>query len=190
MKDTKTNEEKILETLLKIYGNSNFALYDRLTGEIQDLPYGSSTKLPHLPKFDPQNRVLTKFLSKEKFVKLYKRTIKPLSKALSYRDFTWFIELSEYAGMWDCILYDDRNNYLNIKSLSKIMDIDYDNFRDAFKNYIGLGLVKKIEVPSQKDIYKKSKALAVNPYLYLNGEYVVDDIKKQFEETSWAKMYG
>lgn len=189
MKDTKTKEEKLIEFLISIYGNSNFAIVNKSTGEIQDLPFGSGTVLPKVPKFDKQNRVLTKFLGKETFVKLYKRSINELNKALSYRNFTWFVSLSEYLGMNDCILYDEDYNYLNIKQLSNLLEVDYDNLRSAFRDYIKLGLVKKIKVTSNKDIYKKVQAIAVNPYLYMNGEYIVEDIRKEFADTKWAKMY-
>lgn len=189
MKDAKTKEEQFIEKLIEFYGNSNLSVVDKTTGEIIDLPFGSVTKFPSLPKLDKYNRILTKFLAKEKFVKLYKRTIHILSKELSYRNFTWFVEMSEYVGMLDCILYDDDDNYLNIRKLSKLMDIDYNNLCNAFKDFESKELIKKIEVPSKKDIYKKVKAIAVNPYLYMNGEYIVEKIKQEFVNTRWAKMY-
>ena len=36
---------------------------------------------------------------------------------------------------------------------------------------------------------KKVSAIATNPYLYMNGEYVIEDIRKEFAETTWAKLY-
>lgn len=189
MKNTKTKEEQFIEKLIEFYGNSNLSVVDKTTGEVIDLPFGSTTKLPTLPKLDKQNRIVTKFLAREKFVKLYKRMIRILSKELSYRNFTWFVEMSEYVGMWDCVLYDDDDNYLNIRKLSELMDVDYNNLRSAFKDFESRELIKKIEAPSKKDIYKTVKAIVVNPYLYMNGEYIVEEIKQKFINTRWAKIY-
>lgn len=189
MQDTKTKEEKFIEQLIKIYGSSNFVVYDKTTGEISELPYDSKIKLPSLPKSDNNGRKLTQFMKREKFVKLYKRSINELDKVLSYRDFNWFIRMSEYVGMQDCTLYDDDGKYLNLKKLSQLLDVDYKNFGKAFKEFEKLGLVKKIKVPSQKDVYKEVTAIATNPYLYMNGEYVVENIKQQFDDTKWAKLY-
>lgn len=123
-------------------------------------------------------------------MKLYKRSINELDKVLSYRDFNWFIRMSEYVGMQDCTLYDDNGKYLNLKSLSQLLNVDYKNFSKSFKEFEKLGLVKKIKVPSQKDVYKEVTAIATNPYLYMNGEYVIEKIRQQFENTKWAKLYS
>lgn len=189
MQDTKTREEKLIEELIKIYGSSDFVILDKTTGEMKELPFGSKTKLPSLPKTTKQGRELTQFMKKEKFVKLYKRSLSELDKVLSYRDFNWFIRMSEYVGMQDCTLYDDDGNYLNVKKLSQLLDVDYNNFSSAFKGFEKLDLVKKIKSPSQKDIYKQVNALVTNPYLYMNGEYVIEDIRQQFSDTKWAKLY-
>lgn len=189
MQNTKTREEKLIEELISLYGSSNLQLVDKITGEVMELPFGSKTTLPTLPKTTKTGRELAPFMKKEKFVKLYKRSIGELDKLLSYRDFNWFIRMSEYVGMQDCTLYDDDGKYLNVRSLSKLLDVDYNNFSSAFKGFEKLGLVKKIEAPSQKDVYKKVSAIATNPYLYMNGEYVIEDIRKEFAETTWAKLY-
>lgn len=185
----KTKEEKLIESLIEYYGFSGFTQVNEETGEFQQLPFGTKTKLPPLPKLDKDKRIVTKFMSKEIFVKLYKRTIGTLGKELSYRNFTWFVTLSEYVGMWDCVLYDENENYMTLKNLSSLMEVDYDNLRNAFKDFTERELIKKVEVPSKKDIYKTVSAYAVNPYLYMNGEYVVEEIRKEFENTRWAKMY-
>lgn len=189
MQDTKTREEKLIEELIRIYGSSDFVILDKTTGEMTELPFGSKTKLPSLPKTTKQGRELTQFMKKEKFVKLYKRSLSELDKVLSYRDFNWFIRMSEYVGMQDCTLYDDDGNYLNVKKLSQLLDVDYNNFSAAFKGFEKLGLVKKIKAPSKKDVYKQVNALVTNPYLYMNGEYVIEDIRQQFADTKWAKLY-
>ena len=190
MKDTKTKEERFIEDLIRIYGSCDFAMVNKSTGEITELPYGTKTKLPSLPKTTKDGRELTQFMKKEKFVKLYKRSLSELDKVLSYRDFNWFIRMSEYVGMQDCTLYDDEGNYLNVKKLSQLLDVDYNNFSSAFKGFEKLGLVKKIKVPSRKDVYKQVNGLVTNPYLYMNGEYVLEDIRKQFDDTKWAKLYS
>lgn len=190
MKDTKTNEEQLIENLIRVYGSCDFAIVDKNTGEITELPYGSKTKLPSLPKTSKDGRELSQFMKREKFVKLYKRSLSELDKVLSYRDFTWFIRMSEYVGMQDCTLYDDEGNYLNVKKLSELLDVDYNNLSSAFKGFEKLGLVKRIKSPSQKDVYKQVNAIATNPYLYMNGEYVVEEIKNQFADTKWAKLYS
>ena len=190
MQDTKTREERLIEELIRVYGSSDFVIFDKTTGEMTELPFGSKTKLPSLPKTTKQGRELTQFMKKEKFVKLYKRSLSELDKVLSYRDFNWFIRMSEYVGMQDCTLYDDDGNYLNVKKLSQLLDVDYNNFSAAFKGFEKSGLVKKIKAPSKKDIYTQVYALVTNPYLYMNGEYVVEDIRQQFADTKWAKLYA
>ena len=193
MQNTKTNEEKYIEQLISAYGLSDFELVNKTTGEITELPYGSKTKLPILPKTTKDGRELTQFMKKEKFVKLYKRSLSELDKILSYRDFNWFIRMSEYVGMYDCTLYDDDGTYLNVRKLSQLLNVDYNNFSSAFKGFEKLGLVKKIKAKSQKDIYKQVNVIAANPYLYIyiymNGEYVIEDIRQQFVNTTWAKIY-
>ena len=56
MKDTKTREEKFIEELIRIYGSSNFILVDKDTGDITELPYGSSTNYHLYQK--PINKVV------------------------------------------------------------------------------------------------------------------------------------
>ena len=187
----KTNEERLIEKLIQIYGSSNYSILDNDSGEIIQLSFGSKTKLPSLPVTDKSNREMSKFMPKETFVKLYKRSISELNKFLSYRDFTWFISMGEYLGIRDCILYDDNGKYLNVKKLSKLLDVDYANFCDVFKNtYEKLGLIKRIKAPSQKTVYAKVNAIAVNPYLYMNGEYIVDEIRNEFIGNNWGKLYN
>ena len=40
---------------------------------------------------------------------------------------------------------------------------------------------------SQKDIYKEVNAIVVNPFLYVNGEYVVKEIRDMFTDTKWSE---
>ena len=41
-------------------------------------------------------------------------------------------------------------------------------------------------MPSQKDIYKEVNVIVVNPFLYVNGEYVVKEIRDLFSTTKWS----
>ena len=50
MQDTKTREERLIEELIRVYGSSDFVIFDKTTGEMTELPFGSKTKLPSLPK--------------------------------------------------------------------------------------------------------------------------------------------
>ena len=49
------------------------------------------------------------------------------------------------------------------------------------------GLIKKVKMPSQKDVYKEVNAIVVNPFLYVNGEYVVKEIRDMFTDTKWSE---
>jgi hypothetical protein len=40
---------------------------------------------------------------------------------------------------------------------------------------------------SHKDIYKEETVIVVNPYLLMNGEYIVKDIRDLFMDTKWSR---
>ena len=121
------------------------------------------------------------------FVKLYKRAIDQLGRELSNRDFSWFIRLSPYVKMQDCTLRNDNDEYLNVKQISELLGVNYDNLKTVFRSYEKNGLIKKVKMPSQKDIYKEVNAIVVNPFLYVNGEYVVKEIRDMFADTKWSE---
>ena len=67
-----------------------------------------------------------------------------------------------------------------------MLDVNYDNLKTVFRGYEKNGLIKKVKMPSQKDIYKEVNAIVVNPFLYVNGEYVVKEIRDLFSNTKWS----
>lgn len=186
------NTKKIIknfEKLIEEYGLSEFSVINKETGEIVlDLLNGTSIHHPKLKYKNKDGQELIKFQPKELFVKLYKKAIEQLGKELSNRDFSWFIRLSPYVKMNDCTLRDNDDTYLNVKQLSKLLDVSYDNFKTVMKSFEKIGLIKKIRVPSQKDIYKEVNAIVVNPYLYVNGEYVTKEVKEMFALTHWSSL--
>lgn len=121
---------------------------------------------------------------------LRKEIIEDLNENLSNRDFCWFIRMIQMIEYKDCSL---RNNnvYLNIKEISKLLKIDYNNFSSVFKKYENLCLVKKIKRKSQKDVYKCINVLTINPYLYTNISHIEDEILFEFSgskyEEDWNK---
>lgn len=120
------------------------------------------------------------------FIKAYKDPVEKLGKELSNRDFAWFMRLIPYIRIYDCVLYDtDNNNYLSIKDLSSIMNVDYSNLKSVIKSFEENELIKKIKRPSNKDIYKTVNALAINPFILMNGEYIDKDVKELFSNTKW-----
>ena len=180
---------KNFEKLIEEYGLSEFSVINKETGEIVlDLLNGTSIHQPKLKYKNKDGQELIKFQPKELFVKLYKKAIEQLGKELSNRDFSWFIRLSPYVKMNDCTLRNNDDTYLNVKQLSNLLGVNYDNFKTVMRSFEKIGLIKKIRVPSQKDIYKEVNAIVVNPYLYVNGEYVVKEVKDMFALTRWSDL--
>ena len=174
--------------LIEEYGLSEFAIINKETGEVvQDLINGTTVKNPRLIYRNKKGKELVKFQPKELFVKLYKRAIDQLGRELSNRDFSWFIRLSPYVKMQDCTLRNDNDEYLNVKQISELLGVNYDNLKTVFRSYEKNGLIKKVKMPSQKDIYKEVNAIVVNPFLYVNGEYVVKEIRDMFTDTKWSE---
>ena len=174
--------------LIEEYGLSEFAIINKQTGEVvQDLLNGTTVKNPKLIYRNKKGKELVKFQPKELFVKLYKRAIDQLGRELSNRDFSWFIRLSPYVKMQDCTLRNDNDEYLNVKQISELLGVNYDNLKTVFRSYEKNGLIKKVKMPSQKDIYKEVNAIVVNPFLYVNGEYVVKEIRDMFADTKWSE---
>ena len=173
--------------LIEEYGLSGFSIINNETGEIvQDILNGSTLKNPKLISRNKEGKELVKFQPKELFVKLYKRAIEQLGRELSNRDFSWFIRLCPYVRMQDCTLRNDDGEYLNVKQISELLDVNYDNLKTVFRGYEKNGLIKKVKMPSQKDIYKEVNVIVVNPFLYVNGEYVVKEIRDLFSDTKWS----
>lgn len=182
-----SNQEKYYKKIIDEYGSSDYKVVNIKTGEYVDIPYGSTLKYPSLPKTNYNGNIIEKFQQKEMFIKVHKNPIEILGKELSNRDFAWFMRLIPYVRMYDCVLYDIENNkYLSIKDLSELMDVDYSNLKSVLKSFEDNGLIKKIKRPSNKDVYKSVNALAVNPFVLMNGEYVEKDIKELFINTKWS----
>ena len=176
------------EKLIEEYGLSEFAIINKETGEVvQDLLNRTTVKNPRLIYRNKKGKELVKFQPKELFVKLYKRAIDQLGRELSNRDFSWFIRLSPYVKIQDCTLRNDNDEYLNLKQISELLGVNYDNLKTVFRSYEKNGLIKKVKMPSQKDIYKEVNAIVVNPFLYVNGEYVVKEIRDMFTDTKWSE---
>lgn len=180
--------EKTLAKLIEEYGLSDFAIINKTTGEVvQDIINGTKVKNPKLIYRNKEEKELVKFQPKELFVKLYKKAIEQLGHELSNRDFSWFIRLSPYVRMQDCTLRDDNDEYLNVKQISELLAVNYDNLKTVFRTYEKNGLIKKVKMPSHKDIYKEVNAIVVNPYLFMNGEYIVKEIRDLFKDTKWSE---
>ena len=176
------------EKLIEEYGLSEFAIINKETGEVvQDLINGTTVKNPRLIYRNKKGKELVKFQPKELFVKLYKRAIDQLGRELSTRDFSWFIRLCPYVKMQDCTLRNENDEYLNVKQISELLGVNYDNLKTVFRSYEKNGLIKKVKMPSQKDIYKEVNVIVINPFLYVNGEYVVKEIRDMFADTKWSE---
>ena len=52
-------------------------------------------------------------------------------------------------------------------------------------NCLNGGLFIAYKRPSNKDIYKTVNALAINPFILMNGEYIDKDVKELFSNTKW-----
>lgn len=186
----KNSQERYLEKLKEEYGiNDEIGFYSKTTGEVYDVENGITLKHPTLKRKNKQNETLiSNFKKKELFVKVYKTPIEILGKELSNRDFAWFMRLIPYVNMQDCVLYDSNGEYLNVRKLSSLLEVNYDNLQSVIKSYEKNGLVAKIKRPSQKDIYKEVTAICVNPYVLMNGECLIELVNNVFKGTRWAKL--
>lgn len=115
--------------------------------------------------------------------------IEDLNDNLSNRDFCWFIRMIQHVKYDDCSIRDINNSYLNVKQISKILAVDYNNFSSALKKFENLNLIKKVEMQSQKDIYKKVKVIVVNPFLYSNIENIKDYILNEFSGSKYESDF-
>lgn len=180
---------KNMDRLIEQYGASDFFVGNKTTGEYQELPY--QTKI-NLPLDEKQIEYLKEneknFKAKELFVKVYKDPIEILGSELSNRDFAWFMRLIPYISQSECILVDKEGKYLNVKQISALLGVNYDNAKTVFRNFETLDLIGKVERQSQKDLYKTTKVLVVNPYIFFNGKDLKNDVFELFNNSKWAKL--
>ena len=115
--------------------------------------------------------------------------IEDLNDNLSNRDFCWFIRMIQHVKYDDCSIRDVNNRYLNAKQISEILAVDYNNFSSALKKFENLNLIKKVDMQSQKDIYKKVKVIVVNPFLYSNIENIKDYILNEFSGSKYESDF-
>ncbi len=184
----KTRED--LEQIKKEQGiNEDLYILHADTGECEELENGA--KIIH-PKKKRKNKkgeyLVDKFKKKELFVKVYKMPVEVLGKELTNRDFAWFMRLIPYIHMEDCVLYDDeKKEYLTIRRISELMEVNYDNLCTVFKGYKDKGLIADIERPSLHDGYKTVMAIVVNPYILMNGKCLLEQTNNIFNNLDWHK---
>jgi hypothetical protein len=180
---------KNMDRLIEQYGESEFGLFSKVTGELQDIPYGTNFNLPLDKK---QIKYIKskeqKFKAKELFVKVYKNPIEILGGELSNRDFAWFMRLIPYISQSECILIDKDEKYLNVRQISALLGVNYDNAKSVFRNFEALNLIGKVKRRSQKDLYKSIKVIVVNPYIFFNGKDLEKDIYELFKNSRWATI--
>ena len=119
---------------------------------------------------------------------MFKLPIFQLMQCLSYRDFTWFIGLLMFVNKEDNILMYE-GEYLNIKRISELFSVNYDNMRKAFKTYLQNELVYKGKAPSLKNTNKIVNVLIVNPFVVFNGKNICENTYNLSSHSSWAKLY-
>lgn len=119
---------------------------------------------------------------------MYKNPIEILGGELSNRDFAWFMRLIPYINQSECILVDKQGKYLNVKQISTLLGVNYDNAKSVFRSFEALQLIGKVERKSQKDLYKTIKVIVVNPYIFFNGKNLEKDVYELFKNSIWANL--
>lgn len=189
MKTDKLNRKT--DNLLELHGDSGFAILDKNTGEISDIPFGTKLNLPPLKYcIDTIVNFLNRKNKAEVFTKMYDRVKCDVIDSLSYRDYAWFSKITMYQSKGTNILVNKKTDtYLKIKDISKLLDINYGNLKTAFRNFESAELVKKLAITSQKDVSKTVNVYVVNPFVSFNGKDLSGQVFDIFRDTKWAKYY-
>jgi len=159
---------------------TNFSIVDRETGEVTtDIYVGSKCIKPPTVYQTEDGRLLCKLRSKEEaYTKMTHAAIRHLKYALTPKECVVLQELGTYTRMYDCfIIMNDQ--FPTMKEMSKVLEVDYRDFRTMMKKYDALDLVHKTQ-------YQGCTVYCVNPYLYLNGALVTEDSVKLFGNSIWA----
>lgn len=105
-----------------------------------------------------------------------------LKYALTPKEQALLFELATYMHMTDGIIV-INNQYANIKDMSVALEVDYDGFRKIIKKYEALDIVHKFN-------YNGVNTYCINPFLFMNGEYITCDLINEFGHSIWAtKQY-
>ena len=127
------------------------------------------------------------FKKKEGFVKVYINPIIELYKNLTTKELAVCLGLMPFISYTDGVLR-YNNKIVSIKTISELLNEDYDSYRKIIKSLYEKEVIKKIEVTSDINIYKTKKCIVVNPYVFFRGNDVDIRLKELFSDSIWASM--
>lgn len=132
-----------------------------------------------------ENNIIN-FNRKEAFVKVFINPILSLYLALPTKEFSIAMGIMPFISYKDGILRHE-GKIADMKTISDILNENYDNFRKHIKNLIQYQVLARIERPSDVDKSKTRQCLVVNPYIYLRGQDIEKDIVNVFASSPWVQ---
>lgn len=145
-------------------------------------------KIVRLEQTDYRAKYITNFNKKELFVKVYINPLTELWNDLSIREYAIATALIRFISYKDGILRYNGES-INMKDISKILDMDYDAIRKIFPVLEEKKILSKIKRKSDKYADKEKNYIVVNPYLFLRGTDIEKEVEKLFSDSKWAKMF-
>ena len=131
-----------------------------------------------------ENNIIN-FNRKEAFVKVFTNPVLSLYLALPAKEFSIAMGIIPFISYKDGVLRHE-GKIADIKTISDILNENYDSFRKHIKNLIQAQVLARIERPSDVDKSKTRQCLVVNPYIYLRGQDIEKDIVNVFSSSPWS----
>ncbi len=154
------------------------------TGEIQREIYdGDSVKVIRDEQKKHISSYKTKFNKGVPFMKMFMNTLPEIGKQLSNAEFATAVKISEFLSYQNGVLeWDDYP--ADLKTMSEILDINYDVFRRTMSQLIKKDVIRK----TTRNYHGKDfSCYVVNPYIYMQGVDLDKRTYELFSDSKWNK---
>lgn len=108
---------------------------------------------------------------------------------LSNREYAITIAISQFITLNDGVLRYD-NSILNLKEISKLLELDYDAIRKIIPVLEKKEILYKLEIKSDRNNGKSKMCYVANPFIYLNYDYICNSNLDLFINSKWATYYN
>ena len=156
------------------------------TGEIIDYIYEGDSILREKSK-EANNKYIRDFNKGESFLKVYDKVMAVLAKKLSNAECSFVLQLMPYISYKDNVLKED-GKVLDIRLLSEVMDVGYDNTRKLVSSLINKGILGRHETGCIENPKIKLQCITANPYIFNRGTIMDKTITTLFDGTGWDKL--
>lgn len=110
-----------------------------------------------------------------------------LFKKLTIREYAIASILKSFIDYQDGYLKYNKK-IVDIKTLSEILEENYDTFRKTITSLEKKGVLSKQEIQSDTYANKTKICIVLNPYIFFRGKDVNKWIADLFKNTEWAKL--